>query len=61
MTAELATQEQQGLSTQGFDQAIGMAHKKAETLKRIVEDQKLYVDIGPSRHLRDGLQTSRQD
>ena len=52
MTAELATQEQQGLSTQGFDQAIGMAHKKAETLKRIVEDQKLYVDIGPSRHLR---------
>jgi hypothetical protein len=52
MTTELAIQEQQGLSTQGFDQAIGMAHKKAETLKRIVEDQKLYVDIGPSRHLR---------
>jgi hypothetical protein len=56
MTTELAIQEQQGLSTQGFDQAIGMAHKKAETLKRIVEDQELYVDIGPkgkgSRHLK---------
>jgi hypothetical protein len=55
MTTELAIpdpEEQQGLTAQGFSQAIGAAHKKAETLKKIVEDQHLYVDIGPSRHLR---------
>ena len=50
MTQELALRNE--VSPAEFDAALQAAHLKAQALAKLAEAQKLYVNIGPSKHLR---------
>ena len=50
--AQLARMETRALSPAQYDAALDAASRKAKSLDRIVQEQKLYTQIGPSKHLR---------
>jgi hypothetical protein len=50
--AQLARLETRALSPAQYDAALDAASRKAKSLDRIVQEQQLFTQIGPSKHLR---------